>query len=131
MGIDYEEGVMVDASVFIKHWRSKIRSETMLAQLTLQWQRLCVSAVAKYEVFVGVQDHDMDEWHHIFDGVTVLAFDGATIEVARDIFLQLKRENKMIDGRDIMIAATAMVNDMSLATLNRGHYERIKGLRLV
>ena len=54
-----------------------------------------------------------------------------TIETARSVYRQLKRENKMIDISDILIASTAMANDLPLATLNRDHFERIRGLRLV
>ena len=54
-----------------------------------------------------------------------------TIDFARMIYRQLKRENKLIDIADILIAATAMVNDFPLATFNRNHFERIRGLRIV
>jgi predicted nucleic acid-binding protein len=126
-----ENGVVVDSSVFIKHWRSKNKKETLLEQLRLQYRRLCVSAIAKYEVLIGVDKKSMNEWYHLFDGITVLAFDDVAIEIARNIFLQLKHENKMIDIIDILIASTAIVNDLPLATYNRNHFERIQGLHLV
>jgi predicted nucleic acid-binding protein len=126
-----ENAVVIDADVLIKHWRSKNKTGTLLTELIRQRRKLYVSAVAKYEVLVGADEKDMNEWHHLFDDVTVLAFDDATIGTARGVFLQLKRENKLIDGSDILIAATAMANDLPLATLNRSHFERIRGLRLV
>ena len=126
-----ENAVVIDASVFIKHWRSKNKRETLLEQLRLQYRRLCVSAVAKYEVLVGADAKDMNGWYYLFDDIIVLAFDDTTIETARSISLQLKRENKMIDVSDILIASTAIVNNLPLATLNRNHFERIRGLRLV
>ena len=126
-----EDSVIIDADVFIKHWRTKSNRETLFEQLDQQYENLFVSAVAKYEVFVGVDEKDRDEWNRYFEDVTVLAFDDATIETARGVFRQLKRENKMIDISDILIASTAMANDLPLATLNRDHFERIRGLRLV
>ena len=36
----------------------------------------------------------------------------------------------MMESMDALIGATAMVNDMTLATLNRKHFERL-GLKLV
>jgi predicted nucleic acid-binding protein len=47
------------------------------------------------------------------------------------IYRQLKRESKLIDTTDILIAATAMANDLPLATLNRNHFERIRGLQMM
>ena len=122
--------VVVDSSVFIKHWRSKNRAGTLLTELFRQ-RKVYVSAVAKYEVLAGVSEKDMHEWQQIFEDVTVLAFDEATIDMARMIYRQLKQENKMVSLGDILIAATAMINDFPLATLNRNHFERIRGLRIV
>jgi len=126
-----ENTAIIDACVFIEHWRSKNKDGTLLTKLHRQRRKLYVSAVAKYEVLAGVPEEDMHQWHHLFDNVAVLAFDDVTIDFARMIFRQLKQENKLIDTTDILIAATAMVNDFPLATLNRKHFERIRGLRIV
>ena len=123
--------VLIDACVFIEHFRSKHKEGTLFTKLNQQSQKLYVSAVAKYEVLAGAHERDMSKWHQLFDNVTVLAFDDVTIDFARMIYRQLKQENKLIDTVDIFIAATAMVNDLPLATLNRNHFERIHGLRTV
>jgi predicted nucleic acid-binding protein len=122
--------VVVDTCVFVKHWRSKNKADTLLAKL-LHQRKVYVSAVAKYEVLAGANERDMEEWNQIFESITVLPFDEMTIDVARKIFRQLKQENKIVSLGDILIAATAMANDMPLVTLNRGHFECIRGLRLV
>jgi predicted nucleic acid-binding protein len=82
-------------------------------------------------VLAGAHERDMDEWRRVFEDVDVLAFDDSTIMTARDIHRQLKRENKLIDLGDILIAATAITHDLPLATFNRKHFERIRDLRLV
>jgi predicted nucleic acid-binding protein len=122
--------VVIDTCVFVKHWRSKNKTDTLLTKL-LHTRKVYVSAVAKYEVLAGANEKDLEEWHQVFEDIAVLAFDEATIESARMIFRQLKQENKIISLGDILIAATAMVNDLPLATLNRNHFERIRGLRMV
>jgi len=122
---------IVDACVFVEHWRSKNKNDSLLTKLHQQKRRLYVSAIAKYEVLAGAHDEDMPKWHRLFDNVAVLAFDDVTIDFARMIYRQLKQKNKLIDITDILIAATAMVDDIPLATLNRKHFERISGLRMV
>jgi len=37
----------------------------------------------------------------------------------------------MIEFRDIFIAATCMVNNLPVKTLNKKHYDRIEGLSVV
>lgn len=41
-----------------------------------------------------------------------------------------RKKNKIIEFRDIFIAATAITNDMPLSTLNVKHFERIDDLEL-
>ena len=126
-----EDTVLIDASVFIKYFRAPDKRKTYFTELLVRFPKLCVSAVAKYEVLCGALEHDMAFWESCFEQITVLPFDDSTIMMARKIRQQLKRENKLIDTGDILIAATAMINDFPLATLNRNHFERIRGLRMV
>ena len=126
-----EIAVVVDACVFIEYFRSKNKENTLLSKLDQQRRKLYVSAVAKYEVLAGATDETMDEWRRIFENIIVLPFDDTTISMARMVCRQLRQENKLIDLGDILIAATAMINDLPLATFNRKHFERIRGLRLV
>lgn len=43
---------------------------------------------------------------------------------------KLRTEGKMLDDFDILIAATAIVNDCVLVTNNIKHFERIDGLTI-
>ena len=126
-----EVTVVVDSCVFIEYFRSKNKESTLLSKLNQQRRILYVSAVAKYEVLSGAGDETLNEWRQIFENVTVLMFDDSIVMTARGICRQLKQDNKLIDLGDILIAATAIANDLPLATFNRKHFERIQDLRLI
>ena len=126
-----EIAVVIDSCVFIEYFRSKNKQNTLLSKLFQQQRKLYVSAVAKYEVLAGATDESMDEWRQTFENITVLSFNDSTVMTARGIYRQLRRESKLITLGDILIAATAIANDLPLATLNRNHFERIQGLRFV
>ena len=85
---------MIDAGVFIKHWRSKNKENSLLPKLTRQFRKCFVSAIAKYEVLVGANETDMEEWRRIFDKIAVFSFDDETVKSARKVYRQLKQENK-------------------------------------
>jgi hypothetical protein len=51
--------------------------------------------------------------------------------VAADINSELKRKRKHIAIPDLFIAATAMANNLPLATLNKKHFERIDRLAII
>jgi tRNA(fMet)-specific endonuclease VapC len=59
-----------------------------------------------------------------------LSFNSNVADVASDIAKKLKAKNKIIEFRDIFIAATAIANDIPLSTLNVKHFERIDDLEL-
>jgi tRNA(fMet)-specific endonuclease VapC len=63
--------------------------------------------------------------------ITVLPLDEASVDTAVSMNKMLKRKRKQIDIADLFIAATVVTNKMSLATLNRKHFDRIDTLTLI
>ena len=61
----------------------------------------------------------------------VLDFSEAVAYRAAEIYRQLKKENLLIEFRDIFIAATCLEFDFPILTLNKKHFQRIKGLSLI
>lgn len=62
---------------------------------------------------------------------TMLDFDGELWWGASRIMRDLGRKGLRIGTPDCMIAATALAYDQPLVTLNRSHFARIAGLRVV
>jgi predicted nucleic acid-binding protein len=90
-----------------------------------------VSAITEYELYIGNSKEQNDFWDNFFSQITVLPFDSKTVKKAVAIYKQLKRDNKLIEVPDILIAGTALQNNLPLATLNKKHFERIKGLQII
>jgi predicted nucleic acid-binding protein len=61
----------------------------------------------------------------------VLPFDNQAAEIAANIYLDLKNRSQLIPTDDILIAATAIRNDLQLATLNTKGFKRINGLEIL
>ena len=53
------------------------------------------------------------------------------VEKASQIIRSLRKQNKIIDIQDILIAATAIVNNVKLCTINHKHFVRIAELKLL
>jgi tRNA(fMet)-specific endonuclease VapC len=43
----------------------------------------------------------------------------------------LRNQNKIIETKDLFIAATALSHDLPLMTLNVKHFERIEAMKIV
>ncbi len=65
------------------------------------------------------------------EDLPVLPFDDNVSRKAAEIYHKLRLKNKMIGFRDIFIAATCIVFDMPLKTLNKKHFIRIEALETV
>jgi len=62
--------------------------------------------------------------------ISVLLLDSATTREYARLKAKLRKAGIKIDDFDLFIAATALVNDLTLVTNNLKHFERIEGLRI-
>ena len=92
---------------------------------------LFLSAISKFEFLVGAKRTQIRQTKEIIGGFYILSFNSHVADVASDIAKKLRTKNKIIEFRDIFIAATAIANDMPLSTLNIKHFERIDALELI
>ena len=121
--------ILIDTSVVIDHFRKKNKQRSLLYELSKE-NRLFLSAISKFEFLVGTKLAQIRQTEQIIEGFNILSFNSNVADVASDIAKKLKAKNKIIEFRDIFIAATAIANDMPLSTLNVKHFERIDDLEL-
>ena len=62
------------------------------------------------------------------EDLPILSFNEDAASQAAEIYHYLRHKNKMIEFRDIFIAATCIVNNLPVKTLNKKHFDRIPGL---
>ena len=123
--------ICLDTSVLIDYYRKKDKSKSLFLRLTEKYSAFAVSAVTEYELCLGNSLEQNIFWDEFFSQITVLPFDTKAVKKAVAIHKQLKQQNQLIDIPDIMIAGTAMQNNVPLATLNQKHFERINGLEVI
>ena len=123
--------ICLDTSVLIDFYRKKDKSKTLFFRLTERYMFFAVSAVTEYELYIGNSQEQNIFWNDFFSRIVVLPFDSKVVKQSVVIYKQLKQQSNLIDIPDIMIAGTAIQNNMPLATLNRKHFERINDLLII
>jgi tRNA(fMet)-specific endonuclease VapC len=123
--------VLVDTSILIDYFRKKDKEKCVLVTLVKQDYNYCISSVTEYEIYRGALLGQISFWDNLLQKVQVLSFDKTASRVAVDINAELKRKRKQIEIPDLFIAATAIANNLHLATLNRKHFDRIDNLQLI
>jgi tRNA(fMet)-specific endonuclease VapC len=123
--------LLIDTSIIIEHLRKTDKSRSILFNIT-ETTSLFVSSVTVFELKAGATDtakqNDVDT---ILDGIAVLPFDIAAADEAGKLYRELNATNRLIEIRDIFIAATARANGLPIMTLNHKHFERVKGLKII
>jgi tRNA(fMet)-specific endonuclease VapC len=95
-----------------------------------------VSAVTVMELHEGIHladstDAERSRVSELLTGINERPFDRACAMQAGEINARLVSAGEPIDGTDVMIAATAIVNDQPVVTRNTDHFERVEGLDVV
>ena len=122
--------MVIDTGVFIDYMRAKDKSGTILQNLPAN-KELYISSITSYELYMGATTPQ--KWvdvQTLTDDLLVLPFTEEIAGRAAIIYQELRKDNKIIEFRDIFIAATALVHDLPVLTRNKKHFTRVKGLKL-
>ena len=92
---------------------------------------MMVSAVTVYELFFGATDPSKQaDVEKLIKPLPILPFDASAAQKAAEIGQILKKQNQQIGTRDLYIAATALLHNLPIFTLNRKHFDRVPGLKV-
>lgn len=93
---------------------------------------LTLSIISRYEILRGLKARgartQVADFERFFDASAVLPLTGEVVTRAAQLYAGLYRRGEFIGDADILIAATALVEDLILVTNNERHFRRIPGL---
>jgi len=122
--------IFLDTSALVDSFSGVQRFSPKLRDLLSLGDRIAISSLVLFEWLRGPRrEEELFAQEHLFPREEVIRFGTAEAVTAADLYRNLKRTR----GRefDIAIAATAIVRDAALWTLNPADFEDIPGLRLV
>jgi tRNA(fMet)-specific endonuclease VapC len=111
---------------------SSVRAKFQSVTRAGEW--VYVSSIARFELWYGIAkssrpEHNRKRVELLFAGpIQPLSFDDEDAEVAGDIRANLESVGKPIGPYDLLIAAQARRNDLTLVTANSSEFSRIKAL---
>jgi len=103
--------MVVDTSIFIEYLRSKKKDQTIFQKLPDK-AVIFISSVTLFELLIGASSNEKwEELRKLTEDIPVLGFTEKIASLSAQIYHELKKSNKLIEYRDIFIAATAIAND--------------------
>ena len=123
--------VLIDTSIIIDFLRKDKKDKTFLWKIKNN-STCFMSSITFFELLSGVKtERHFEDLKKISKWIKSLNFDDNIAFIAADIYKKLRKNNKIIDYRDIFIAATANYHNLIVATINKGHFERIEDITLL
>lgn len=123
--------VLIDTGILIEYFRKQDKTQTLLYDLAGKHSVIYVSAITKFEIWVGNRPAQNQFWQTLFSTLQTIPFGDLEAEKAGKIQQNLLKLNRQIGISDVLIGATALVHDLPVATLNTKHFSRIDGLQLI
>ena len=97
-------------------------------------RQFTLSLITRYEILRGLKTTNATKQAQIFEQFCarniLLPLTDAVILQAAEIYADLHKRGALIGDADILIAASALVNGLGVATNNERHFQRINSLHV-
>jgi len=129
-------GYLLDTNVLSEPVRKRPEKAILQALHRISAEALYTSAICVTELRYGALRHPQGEalWtrlsSEVLTRVHILPVGEAEGQCAGDLLADLARRGEPIGIEDVLIAATAVVRGLTVATRNIRHFSRIQGLRV-
>lgn len=98
-----------------------------------------IKKISNYEIFttsitvfeLSLRRTNLEIVEQLIKDINILSLDDVAAKKASELYKLLNKKGEIIDLRNLFISAICLVNDIKLATMNKKHFERIPGLKLV
>ncbi len=126
---------LLDTSVYSQPLRKRPLVSVMDRWVALGDVSVCISTICEAEVLFGLHklksERAWTDYHTLLEHrLIVLPVDKSVADVYGRIRNQLESVGRPHTDFDLLIAATAIVHDLTLVTCNVRHFQDIPGLRV-
>jgi len=127
--------IFLDSDIITYYFQANRLIKEKLDTAILDDELICTTVINAYEVLKGLKWKDPKNMEsqviYFLNNVIIQYIDNEIVNIAADIYADLRRNGITIGDSDILIAAIVIANDGVLVTNNTKHFENIKQLKVV
>ena len=127
-------GYLLDTNMVTAHLKRKALVRQRMRQAESSGTPVKLNAISYYETRRGLLFLDahaqLGAFDRLWQAQGIVMLDRSALDQAAKIYADLRKTGQSIEDADILIAAIARVNEMTLVTNNTSHFSRIAGLQL-
>ena len=112
---------LLDTDVAIWHLRNRSDIVALITSLS-EKGRLGISALTRLEISIGMKEKEQEVTREFLDSVMTHEVNSEAADMAGWFICFYQTRGITLDIVDAVIAATSVVNDLTLVTLNTKHY---------
>ncbi len=125
---------LIETSVIIEHLKGT-KKGSILQNLSGKFYSSVICFAEIYEGLLHLPKNQQRKaklsLNNFFNGLDgILGIDSKVARLFAEIRADLRKKGKLIEDLDILIAATAIENNLTLITFNKRHFKRVKGLKM-
>ena len=126
--------IFIDTNIISYYFNANVTIKEKIMETIDRDGNICTTIINVYEVLKGLKwrsnKKKEEQFREFLEDVNVFSMDNEVIDIASDIYSDLKNSGKTVDDADILIAAIVIRNNGVLVSNNTKHFENIDSLKL-
>jgi len=127
--------ICLDTNILIDTLRGDQETIKQIKEIETSGNILSTTTINAFELYYGAEktenrERNKEAVRKLLKRLLIYDFTEKASEKAGEIAANLEAEGKTIDFRDILIGATALINESTIFTKDINHFERIPDLKL-
>jgi len=127
--------ICLDTNILIDTLRGDEETVKRIREIETSGNILSTTTINAFELYYGAEktekrERNKEAVRKLLERLLIYDFTEKASERAGEIAANLEAEGKTIDFRDILIGATAIINESTIFTKDINHFERIPHLKL-
>jgi tRNA(fMet)-specific endonuclease VapC len=127
--------IFLDTNIISYFFNADAKIKEKILETIDKDEIICTTVINVYEIFKGLRWKNNEKKEKQFKGfleyLTIFTIDDDVIDIAANIYSNLRKSGKAIGDADILIAAIVIRNDGTLITNNTKHFQDINQLKLI
>ena len=123
---------LVDTDILSMFFRGNPAVVSHFQTYLNEYRQINLSIITYYEILSGLNHRDAHKQLALFlefaTQNTVLPLTQTSVTLSAEFYASLRKDGTPVDDIDLLIAGTAVANNLVLITHNQRHFSRIEGL---
>jgi tRNA(fMet)-specific endonuclease VapC len=127
--------IFLDTNIISYFFNANIKIKEKLLEVIDNDEKICTTVINVYEILKGFRwknnKKKENQLREFLEDVVVFTIDDGVIDIASNLYSNLRKNGKTIGDADILIAAIVIKNEGILVSNNTKHFEDIEQLKLI